>query len=101
MEAWMNDVPAAVRATQRALRQSVPDVAGRHARLTEALRDEVSSLLAEQRQGSAVPEVSHADIVAGRVGRETLSAAMDWASDQMWGGPEPAAVRVPDKKHLH
>lgn len=42
-----------------------------------------------------------AEIVAGQVGRETLSAAMDWASDQMWGGPDPAAARVPDKKHLH
>lgn len=67
MEAWMNDVPAAVLATQRQLRAEVPNLADRHARLTEALRDEVSAIRSEQAQGGAVPEVRYADIVAGTV----------------------------------
>jgi Protein of unknown function (DUF1479) len=71
MEAWMNDVPAAVRATQRQLRAEVPDLAGRHARLTEALNDEVSTLLAEQSQGGAVPEIRYADVASGQVSAAT------------------------------
>lgn len=67
MEAWMNDVPAAVRATQRQLRAEVPDLAGRHRRLTEALRDEVSAIRAEAAAGGAVPELAYADVAAGRV----------------------------------
>ena len=39
MQSWMNDVPATVRATQRRLRAEVPDLAGRYARLSEALND--------------------------------------------------------------
>ncbi len=42
MEAWMNDVPRAVVAAQRELRASVPDLAGRYQKLSEALRDEVA-----------------------------------------------------------
>ncbi|MGY4830120.1 YbiU family protein [Sphaerotilaceae bacterium SBD11-9] len=67
MEAWMNDVPGAVRATQRQLRTEVPDLAGRYARLSEALNDEVSAVRAEQAQASAVPEIRYADLMAGKV----------------------------------
>jgi hypothetical protein len=67
MEAWMNDVPQAVRQSQRALRQSVPDLERRHRVLTEALKDEVSAIRAEQAAGGAVPELAFADIAAGRV----------------------------------
>lgn len=67
MEAWMNDVPRAVIETQRKLRAEVPDLAGRYRRLTEALNDEVSAVLAEQGRGGAVPEVAFADVAAGRV----------------------------------
>jgi hypothetical protein len=42
-----------------------------------------------------------ATIVADQVGRDTLSAAMDWASNQLWGSPEGASTAVPAKKHLH
>jgi len=42
-----------------------------------------------------------AEIVANRVGRDTLNAAMDWASSQLWGGPEQASLSAPDKKLLH
>ncbi|HET7795474.1 MAG TPA: YbiU family protein [Rhizobacter sp.] len=67
MEAWMNDVPAAVRTSQRQLRTEVPDLAGRYARLSEALNDEVSAVRAEQAQGGAVPEIRYADVMAGKV----------------------------------
>lgn len=67
MEAWMNDVPATVRATQRQLRAEVPDLAGRYARLTEALKDEVSDIRAEEKQGGSVPEIAYADVAAGTV----------------------------------
>lgn len=67
MEAWMNDVPRAVIETQRKLRAEVPDLAGRYRRLTEALNDEVSDVLAEQARGGAVPEIPFADVAAGRV----------------------------------
>lgn len=73
MEAWMNDVPAAVRATQRQLRAEVPDLAGRHRRLTEALRDEVSAIRAEAAAGGAVPELAYADVAAGRVPAEQVA----------------------------
>ena len=67
MEAWMHDVPSAVRASQRQLRAEVPDLAGRFARLSEALNDEVSAIRSEMLSGHAVPEIAYADIAAGRV----------------------------------
>ena len=73
MEARMNDVPAAVRATQHQLRAEVPDLAGRHARLTEALNDEVSAIHAEQAQGGAVPEIRYADVAAGAVSAAAIA----------------------------
>jgi len=73
MEAWMNDVPATVLATQRQLRAEVPDLAGRYARLTEALKDEVSDIRAEEKQGGAVPQIAYADVAAGRVSAEQIA----------------------------
>ena len=67
MEAWMNDVPAAVLAIQRQLRGEVAELGRRHARLTEALNDETSAIRAEQAQGGAVPQVRYGDVAAGRV----------------------------------
>ena len=67
MEAWMNDIPAAVRASQQRLRAEVPDLAGRFARLSEALNDEVSAIRSEMLSGHAVPEIAYADIATGRV----------------------------------
>lgn len=67
MEAWMNDIPAAVRASQQRLRAEVPDLASRFARLSEALNDEVSAIRSEMLSGHAVPEIAYADIAAGRV----------------------------------
>jgi hypothetical protein len=67
MEAWMNDIPTAVRASQQRLRAEVPDLAGRFARLGEALNDEVSAIRSEMLSGHAVPEIAYADIAAGRV----------------------------------
>jgi len=67
MEAWMNDIPTAVRASQQRLRAEVPDLAGRFARLGEALNDEVSAIRSEMLSGHAVPELAYADIAAGRV----------------------------------
>lgn len=73
MEAWMNDVPQAIVQTQRALRASVPDLAGRFRRLSEALNDEVSAIRAEQAAGGAVPEIDFADLAAGRVSAEQVA----------------------------
>ena len=42
-----------------------------------------------------------AEIVAQEVGRDILSAAMDWASSQLWGSPETASAIPPGKGHLH
>ena len=44
MEAWMNDVPRAVVNAQRELRASVPDLASRYQKLSEALHDEVAAV---------------------------------------------------------
>ena len=70
MEAWMNDVPAAVAKAQRELRAQVGDLEARFARVSEALRDEVAAVRAEQAAGGAVPELSYADIAAGTVSPE-------------------------------
>jgi len=67
MEAWMNDVPAAVRDSQRQLRRDVHDLPGRFARLSEALEAEVAAIRAEQAQGGAVPELHYRDVAAGKV----------------------------------
>jgi hypothetical protein len=67
MEAWMHDVPKAVVAAQRQLRAEVPDLAGRYQRVSEALRDEVAAVRAEQAAGGAVPELAYTDVAAGRV----------------------------------
>ncbi len=67
MEAWMNDVPRAVVESQRELRASIPDLAGRYRKLSEALLDEVAAVRAEQAAGGAVPELAYADVAAGRV----------------------------------
>lgn len=48
---------------------------------------------------AALSEV--ASIVADQVGQDMLSAAMDWASNQLWGTPENASMTAPDRKHLH
>lgn len=67
MEPWMHDVPRAVVAAQRQLRREVPDLEGRFQRTSEALRDEVAAVRAEQAAGGAVPELAYADVAAGRV----------------------------------
>jgi len=67
MEAWMNDVPTTVRASQQQLRRDVRDLPGRFARLSEALEAEVAAIRAEQAQGGAVPELLFKDVAAGKV----------------------------------
>jgi Protein of unknown function (DUF1479) len=67
METWMHDIPTAVRTRQRQLRTDIPNLAGRYARLTEALNDEVSAIRSEMASGHAVPEIAYADIAADRV----------------------------------
>ena len=67
MEAWMNDVPTAVRASQQQLRRDVRDLPGRFERLSEALEAEVAAIRAEQAQGGAVPELQFKDVAAGKV----------------------------------
>src|SRR5690349_19693045 len=67
MEPWMHDVPRAVVAAQRQLRHEVPDLEGRFRRTSEALRDEVAAVRAEQAAGGTVPELAYADVAAGRV----------------------------------
>jgi hypothetical protein len=71
MEAWMHDIPQAIKQAQRELHASVPDLAGRFARLTEALHDEVAAVKAEIAAGGAVPEIAYADVAAGRVPETT------------------------------
>jgi len=73
VEAWMNDVPTAVRNSQRQLRASVPELSRRFEQLTEALNDEVSAIRAEQAQGGAVPELRYADIAAGMVSNAQIA----------------------------
>ena len=92
MEAWMNDVPAAVRATQRQLRAEVPDLAGRYARLSEALNDEVSAVRAEQAQGGAVPEIRYADVVNGKVSPAQVARIKRRGCVVIRGVFEPAQV---------
>lgn len=94
MEAWMNDVPAAVRATQRQLRAEVPDLAGRHRRLTEALRDEVSAIRAEAAAGGAVPELAYADVAAGRVPAEQVARIHRRGCAVIRGVFDPAEVEA-------
>ncbi|MEY2890397.1 MAG: hypothetical protein RJA98_305 [Pseudomonadota bacterium] len=94
MEAWMNDVPAAVRATQQQLRAEVPDLPGRHARLTEALNDEVSAVRAEQAQGGAVPQIAYADVVAGRVSAATMARIKRRGCVVIRGVYDPAQVNA-------
>lgn len=72
MEAWMQDVPGAMLRSQRELRAKVPGLAHRYARLTEALRDEVSTIRAEQAAGGAVPEISYAQLAGGAVSPGTI-----------------------------
>ena len=67
MEAWMNDVPAAVRASQQQLRRDVRDLPGRFARLSDVLEAEVAAIRTEQAQGGAVPELLFKDVAAGKV----------------------------------
>src|SRR5689334_15999486 len=67
MEPWMHDVPRAIVGAQRQLRREVPDLEGRFRRTSEALRDEVAAVRAEQAVGGAVPELAYADVAAGRV----------------------------------
>jgi len=42
-----------------------------------------------------------AEIVAQEVGREILSAAMDWASNKLWGSPEAAFEALSNKAYLN
>lgn len=73
MEDWMKDVPGTVLQTQRMLRRTVPDLAGRFAALDAALRDEVRAVRTEQAAGGAVPQVAFADVAEGRVDADTVA----------------------------
>ena len=42
-----------------------------------------------------------AEIVAEELGIDTLTAAMDWASNQLWSGPETVSAAPPGKGHLN
>ncbi len=73
MEDWMKDVPRAVVEAQRHLRATVPDLAGRYATLTRALKDEVAAVREEQAAGGAVPQIAYADVATGRVPPESIA----------------------------
>lgn len=94
MEAWMNDVPAAVRATQAQLRADVPELAQRYSRLTEALNDEVSDIRAEQAQGGAVPEIQFADVAAGQVSAEQIARIKRRGCVVIRGVYDPAQIQA-------
>lgn len=94
MEAWMNDVPAAVRATQAQLRAEVPELAQRYARLTEALNDEVSAIRTEQAQGGAVPALAFADVAAGRVSAEQIARIKRRGCVVIRGVYDPAQIQA-------
>ncbi len=70
MEAWMNDVPAAIVAAKAALRDRMTDRRDRMAALDAWLEKEVAAVRAEQAAGGAVPVLAFADIAAGRVREE-------------------------------
>jgi hypothetical protein len=55
----------------------------------------------EHADGFAAALRAVAEIVAGELGLDTLNAAMDWASNQLWGGPETASAVPPGKGHLN
>lgn len=92
MEAWMNDIPAAVRASQQRLRTEVPDLAGRFARLSEALNDEVSAIRSEMLSGHAVPEIAYADIAAGRVSPADTARILRRGCAVIRGVVDPAQI---------
>lgn len=92
MEAWMNDIPAAVRASQQRLRAEVPDLAGRFARLSEALNDEVSAIRSEMLSGHAVPEIAYADIAAGRVSPADTARILRRGCAVIRGVVDPAQI---------
>lgn len=94
MQAWMHDVPAAVVAAQRELRATVPDLATRHARLSEELRDEVAAIRAEQAAGGAVPELSYADVAAGRVSPQQVARIKRRGCVVIRGVYDPAQVQA-------
>jgi hypothetical protein len=98
MQAWMQDIPRAIADTQRQLRASVPDLAGRYARLTEALQDEVAAVRAETAAGGgggggAVPEIAYADVAAGRVNEATKARVRRRGCVVIRGVYDPAQVR--------
>jgi hypothetical protein len=70
MEAWMNDVPAAIVAAKADLRDRMTDRRDRMAVLDAWLEKEVAAVRAEQAAGGAVPVLAFADIAAGRVREE-------------------------------
>ena len=92
MEAWMNDIPAAVRASQQRLRAEVPDLAGRFARLGEALNDEVSAIRSEMLSGHAVPEIAYADIATGRVSPANTARILRRGCAVIRGVVDPAQI---------
>lgn len=92
MEAWMHDIPAAVRASQQRLRAEVPDLAGRFARLSEALNDEVSAIRSEMLSGNAVPEIAYADIAAGRVSPADTARILRRGCAVIRGVVDPAQI---------
>lgn len=94
LEPWMHDVPTAVHEAQRLLRREVPDLAGRFARLSEALCDEVSALQAEEKQGGAVPELRHDEVAAGRVSAATMARIKRRGCAVIRGVFDPAQVQA-------
>lgn len=90
---WMNDVPLAVAQAQRRLREGVPDLSRRFARVDEALRDEVAAIRDEQARGGAVPEIAYADVAAGRVSAADVARIQRRGCAVVRGVFDPAQVR--------
>jgi len=67
MQPWMSDVPAAIVRVKAELRKKVPDLEARFRTLSAKLEREVSAVVQEAKNGSAVPEVLYSDLAAGQV----------------------------------
>jgi hypothetical protein len=67
MQAWMHDVPKAIIESKSYLRNAIPDLADRFAKIDHYISEEVAAVKAEQAAGGAVPELSFKDIQAGKV----------------------------------
>jgi len=93
----IEDLPAAIRSVKKQLRQSLPNYREVFGQVDAEIRRKVEVIAQERQRGdSVIPEVSYADIAAGRVSEQAIAAIKDRGACVVRGVFSPERVAAWD-----